>query len=148
MRRGNGVTTWIISSLKAGILCLLKDKPLRVIDSPLCAQQGLNQYPTTRPSTGGAVSGLQTLVCKNKGIQGSGQQFTLPVWALVRALSSPAGGSVPLIFSHQPSPTVLPPPSPSFQCHTCRDSSVQQLEQLMTSTGSRKSQETQPDSFH
>ena len=53
--------------------------------------------------------------------------------ALVRALSSPAGGSVPLTSSHQPSPTVFPPPYPSFHCHTYRDSSVQQLKQLMTS---------------
>lgn len=69
---------------------------------------------------------------RNPGAQ---VKFTLPVWALVRALISPAGGSIPLTSSHQPSPTVLPPPYPSFHCHTCRDSSVQQLKQLMTSTG-------------
>ena len=148
MHRGNGFTTWIISSLKAGILCLLKDKPPRVIDSPLCAQQALNQYFSTRPSTGGAVSGLQTLVCRNKGIQGFRSTVYVACLGSVRALISPAGGSIPLTSSHQASPTVLPPPYPSFHCHTCRDSCVQQLKQLMTSTGSRKSQETQPDSFH
>lgn len=46
MHRGNGFTTWIISSLKAGILCLLKDKPPKVTDSPVCpaGPQSVPQY--------------------------------------------------------------------------------------------------------
>lgn len=69
------IISQIISSLKAGILCLLKDKPSTVIAftavSPTlqCIQQRLNQYLCNWPSADGGVSGLWKLVYRNKGTQ-------------------------------------------------------------------------------
>ena len=119
MHRGNSFTTWIISSLKAGILCLPKDKPPKVTDSPVCPA-GPQSVPQYSPKYRWSRFWPADTSLQDKGLLGVRATVYAACLALVRALSSPAGGSVPLTSSHQPSPTVLPPPYPSFHCHTCR----------------------------
>lgn len=125
--------SWIISSLTAEILYLLKDKPSRVIDSPLyatlqCTQKGRNQYLSTCPGAGGEVSGLQTLVCRNKGIQ---EFRPTGLCCLCLGLCSGLSAVLQEAASPCPPPTVpvLTGTYPAFYCHACGDSPVQQLKQ-------------------